>query len=569
MDGVGAVPDETPSRPLPRLRLDDLIGELQGRLATVLTTRDRERSLLEAVLAVGSDLDLQAVLHRITEVAATLVDAQYGALGVISEDGRGLAQFLVVGVDAQLVGSIGNLPEGHGVLGELIREPQPLRLSNLADHPVSFGFPPGHPPMRTFLGVPIRVRDVVFGNLYLTEKRGGADFDDEDEAVVRALAAAAGVAIQNARLYSESRQRERWLEASSEVSTALLSGKDPEDVLALVAARAREVTGGTLAFVALPVDPEHLLVEVADGDGAAAARGHLIVQDGSPLREVLSGGKPLLLPAADVSLGLPASGGGGEGLAVPLGGEDGAVRGVLVVTGLEAADVTVAIQTLGSFAAQAAVALELAERRTEAERYAVFEDRDRIARDLHDLVIQRLFATGMQLEGAGRLITSHPEEAELRIHRAVDDLDATIRELRSTIYGLQAPHDDRPSLRALLLEAVDAGTEQLGFAPSVRMDGLVDTLVPVEVSEHLVAALREALSNAARHAHATAVDVRVAVRDDEVVLRVADDGSGISATGRRSGLANLSARAAGLGGTLAVTAEPAGGTTLTWSARLH
>ncbi len=550
-----------PLRGLPQLKLDDLLAELQTRLATVLTTRDRERSLLEAVLAVGSDLDLQAVLRRITEVAATLVDASYGALGVISEDGRGLAQFLVVGVDDAMVATIGNLPEGHGVLGQLIRDPHPLRLGDLAAHPASFGFPPGHPPMHTFLGVPIRVRNVVFGNLYLTEKRGGGEFDDADEAVVQALAAAAGVAISNARLYTESRQRERWLEATSEVSNALLSGKDPEEVLTLVAARARQVTGGVLAFVALPIDDERLLVEVADGAAADRVLGRLIDRAGSPLGEVLVDSRARLLAAGALPL---VADNPGDGLAVPLGGPDGAARGVLVVTGLPAADTAVAVRTLGSFAVQAAVALELAERRRDAERFAVFEDRDRIARDLHDLVIQRLFATGMQLEGAARLITDRPDEASLRVHRAVDDLDITIRELRSTIYGLQAPHDGHPSLRALLLQVVDAGTEQLGFAPSLRMDGLLDTLVPVDVSEQLLAALREALSNAARHAGASAVDVLVSVGGEEVLLEVHDDGVGMPEGGRRSGLVNLAERARQLGGAFAVQPAPRGGTALAW-----
>jgi signal transduction histidine kinase len=498
---------------------------------------DRLRGLLRAVLAIGGDLDLQAVLHRIADVAATLVDAEYAALGVISEDGLSLAQFLVVGVDDEMVARIGSLPAGHGVLGKLITDPRPLRLDNLADHPDSFGFPPGHPPMHTFLGVPIRVRDAVYGNLYLTEKRGGGTFDEEDEAVVHALATAAGVAIQNARLYTETRQRERWLEASAEVSTALLSGKDPEDVLALVAARARQVTGGALAFVALPVDGDRLLVEVADGEGAEAQHGRFLTR-------------------ADVE--------SVDGLAASLGGTAGDSHGLLVVTGLSGPDNAVATGALHSFAAQAAVALELAERRRDAERFAVFEDRDRIARDLHDLVIQRLFATGMQLEGAVRLIDQRPEEASARVRRAVDDLDATIRELRSTIYGLQAPEDEHSSLRALLLQAVDAGAEQLGFAPSLRMDGLLDTLVPVAVAEHLLAALRETLSNAARHAAAGSVEVRVAVRDDELVLEVGDDGVGIGATTRRSGLGNLAARAAQLGGSLQLESTAGSGTHVTW-----
>jgi signal transduction histidine kinase len=521
---------------------------------------DRMQSLLQAVIAIAGDLDLQAVLRRIAQVAADLVAAEYAALGVISDDGRSLAQFIVVGVDDEMVARIGSLPAGHGVLGKLISDPRPLRLDNLADHADSFGFPPNHPPMRTFLGVPIRVRDAVFGNLYLTEKRGGGSFDEQDEAIVLGLAAAAGVAIQNARLYTETRQRERWLEASSEVSFALLSGKDPEDVLTLVAGRARQVTGGALAFVALPVDSDRLLIEVADGDGADAERGRLLDRSGSVLGEVLAEGAARVVPAAE----LPLTTAPGDGLAVPMGAGAGDVRGVLVVTGLSGADPAVAKRALSSFAAQAAVALELAERRRDAERFAVFEDRDRIARDLHDLVIQRLFATGMQLEGAGRLISSRPAEASMRVRGAVDDLDDTIRELRSTIYGLQAPEDERSSLRALILQVVDAGAEQLGFAPSLRMDGLLDTLVPAVTSEHLLAALREALSNAARHASARSVEVAVSVRDDELRLDVVDDGVGMGETARRSGLANLAARAAQLDGTLEIDSAPGAGTRISW-----
>ena len=522
------------------------------------------RSLLHAVLSIGQDLDLQTVLHRIAEVAASLVDAEYASLGVISEDRTSLSQFLVVGADDAMVAKIGSLPAGHGVLGKLITDPRPLRLDHLADHPESFGFPPGHPPMHSFLGVPIRVRDVVFGNLYLTEKRGGGSFDEQDEAVVLGLAAAAGIAIQNARLYTDTLQRERWLEASSEVSIALLSGKDSEDVLALVAKRARQVTGAALAFVALPMDDDRLLVEVADGEGAEQQRGRLLERSGSALDAVLADGEPRQIPAAD----LPPILSPGDGLAVPLSGQGGA-GGLLVVAGLPAPSVAVATRALGSFAAQAAVALELAERRRDAERFAVFEDRDRIARDLHDLVIQRLFATGMQLESAARLVETRPQEASARVHRAVDDLDGTIRELRSTIYGLQAPHDEQTSLRAHLLQAIDAGAEHLGFAPALRMDGLLDTLVPSSTAEHLLASLREALSNAARHAAASRVEVLVVVRDDELVLHVIDNGVGLGPSTRRSGLRNLASRAEQLGGSLSIETAPGAGTHLTWRVPLR
>jgi signal transduction histidine kinase len=553
--------EETPATGLPQLKLDDLLKEVQGRLAAVIGTRDRLHSLLEAVLAVAESLDLQGVLRRITEAAADLADASYAALGVISDDGNELAQFLVVGVDEDMVAKIGALPSGHGVLGELIRNPRPLRLHDLADHEVSFGFPANHPPMHSFLGVPIRVRDAVFGNLYLTQKRDGGDFDEEDEIVVQALAAAAGVAIQNARLYDESQLRQRLVEASNEISTALLSGTDPEDVLSLIAQRARGVTNARLAFAVLPMGDGRLLVEAADGDGADQLRGRLMSASETALGRVFETGEVEQFQEDALSEGAAA-------VAVPLTGPNKTVKGVLAVTGIPAVNKEVAVRTVSNLAAQASVALELAERRREMERYAVFEDRDRIARDLHDLVIQRLFATGMQLEGATRLIPERPDEASRRVLGAVDDLDATIRELRSTIYSLQAPAGEAVSLRARILQVVDAGTEQLGYAPSLRMEGLLDTLVPQPVADQVLAALREALSNAARHAAAQSVEVLVLVRDDRLTLGVSDDGKGLGATTRRSGLANLEARATALGGELVVESEPGKGTSLRWSVPL-
>jgi signal transduction histidine kinase len=325
--------------------------------------------------------------------------------------------------------------------------------------------------------------------------------------------------------------------------------------------RAREVTGSHAAFAALPMGDDRLLVEVADGEGADELRGQLLRASATGLDEVIKSG-------VAASFQNPEQLSDSPGVAVPLSVPGDASRGVLVVLGMSGLHHTLAMRTLANFAGQAAVALELAERRRETERYAVFEDRDRIARDLHDLVIQRLFATGMQLEGASRLISDRPEEAQRRVLAAVDDLDATIRELRSTIYSLQAPADQMPSLRARILQVVDAGTEQLGYAPSLRMEGLLDTVVPPSVAEHMLAALREALSNAARHAEAKSVDVLIAVKDEQVAIEVADDGIGLGTSGRRSGLANLTVRAEQLGGELTVRSQPGDGTTLLWRVQL-
>jgi signal transduction histidine kinase len=550
---------------LPRLDLDVLLGELQARLAAVVASRDRVHALLEAIVAIGSELDLQAVLNRIVHAAATLADARYGALGVIG-DGGVLAQFLTVGVDEETYARIGPLPSGLGILGQLIREPTPLRLPDISGHPASVGFPAHHPPMRTFLGVPVRVRDEVFGNLYLTEKAGGGDFDEEDERIVVALATAAGVAVENARLYDAARSRERWLAASGRVMTTLLSGTEPEEVLELVAGQAREIAEADLAAICLPADDATLLVEVADGAAAESVRGRPLSVADSLAGQVFRSGQPIAVSDLAARSGVTDRMLGGTvlgpAMVVPLG-TAGAVRGVLtVVRGAGGRPFTgPEVRTLQSFADQAAVALELAERRRDAEKLLVFADRDRIARDLHDLVIQRLFAAGMQLESTTRLLTN--DEAVLRVRHVVDDLDTTIREIRTTIYALQAPpREDTPGLRARLLEVADAATATLGFAPSVHFSGPVDADVPPEIGEHLVAALGEALSNAARHAQASRVEVRVELTDHEVHLEVVDDGVGIASGGRRSGLSNLAQRAVTLGGSFQAAARPEGGTGL-------
>ncbi|TYB43934.1 GAF domain-containing sensor histidine kinase [Actinomadura chibensis] len=550
---------------LPQLQLDDLLTELQARLEAARSTRDRVHALLEAVVSVGSELDLESVLRRITEAAITLVDARYGALGVIGEEGERLVQFVTVGVGEDEIEAIGHWPEGHGILGLLIREPHPLRLPDLGGHPASSGFPANHPPMRSFLGVPIRVRDEVFGNLYLTEKAGGGEFDQEDEVVVTALATAAGVAIENARLYEETRRRERWLEASGEISTALLSGTDPHEVTALVAQRAREIADADLATVALVEEGgRDFLVESAHGEGAEGLEGLRVPLDHSVAGPVFAEGVALRLAdgskaaqEANVPVHVPI----GPLLVVPLG-LGASARGVLSVINRPGGAVFSAgtQRLLEAFAGQAAVALELAERRRDAERLTLLEDRDRIARDLHDTVIQRLFATAMGLMAAMKLIQR--KEVAVRVQRAVDDLDDTIRQIRSTIFALQGPEVEE-SLRSRVHALVDAATEQLGFAPSVRLDGLLDTAVDDETGEHLLAVVREALSNVARHAQATQAAVKIDVGDDVTVL-VEDDGVGIPEGGRRSGLRNIDERASGLGGSCTAKPRPGGGTVLSW-----
>jgi signal transduction histidine kinase len=552
---------------IPQMRLDELLAELQVRLTAVLATRDRVHALLEAVVSVGSDLDLETVLRRIVETATTLVDASYGALGVVGQE-HTLLQFIPVGLSEEEIARIEHWPHGLGLLGLLIKDARPLRLRRISDHPESYGFPPGHPPMGTFLGVPIRVRDEVFGNLYLTEKRGGGEFDEEDEAVVIALATAAGVAVENARLYEESRSRETWLQASSEVTTSLLSGADPRQVLSVVAARAHRMSDADVVLMLLPdASRETLVVEVVEGEGAEELEGTSIELSSTLAGDAFTRGE--VVSSADLqSAPFPNSPlrrlGYGPALVVPLG-DAPSVRGLLMLAKRSGRlpFSGAAEQMLRAFAGQAAVALELAEARRDAERLGLLEDRDRIARDLHDVVIQRLFATAMTLMSTLRLV-ERPEAAK-KVQYAIDELDETIRQIRSSIFALQGSHTDAPpSLRRQIVELVEGAGSHLGFMPGLRMEGRLDTEVPETAAEHVVAVLREALSNVVRHSHATRAEVSVEVVAGGLTLLVSDDGVGLGEGGRRSGLRNIEERAGRLGGSVELESAEEGGTRLCW-----
>ncbi|MGW4383502.1 GAF domain-containing protein [Kitasatospora sp. NPDC004531] len=566
--------EEEPRSRLPQLRLDELLAELQARIDVARGTRDRVHSLLEAVLSVGRELELTQVLRRIVEAAAVLADAKYAALGVIGADGDTLSQFLTVGLSDEEIARIGPYPTGKGLLGELIRHPEPLRLDDLTEHPASTGCPAHHPEMRTFLGLPVRVRDEVFGNIYLTDKRGGAGFDDDDESVIATLAVAAGVAIDNARLYEEAQRRQRWLTATAEINRRLLSGSSRTQVVELIAQRACDISGARQADV-LTVLPDGggLRTELSHGGDLTGRIGANVPLEGTisgaacvqgaPVTSHLLAEDPRFPARADRYTGL------GPAVAVPLGRAEGHTEGVLLlVRGAGEPEFTEReIDPLLAFADQAALALELAERRRDAEQLAVLEDRDRIARDLHDLAIQRLFATGMTLQSASRFI-DHPGAAD-RVLRAVGDLDETIKIIRSTIFGLRVREAGAgQGLRARAVHVVEEAHSALGFAPRLSMEGLLDTDVPPAVADHLVAVLGEALSNAARHAKAGRVEVVLQATGSQVALTVQDDGLGIPAQGRRSGLRNLEERAQSLGGTFTVTAPPGGGTTLNWTAPL-
>lgn len=565
--------EQDPFSQIPKMRLDELLDELQTRIDAARGTRDRVHSLLEAVVSVGRELDLAQVLRRIVEAAAVLVDARYAALGVIGPDGRRLSQFLTVGVTDEEIEEIGPLPAGHGLLGELIRNPEPLRLTDLTAHEASYGFPARHPPMRTFLGVPIRVRDQVFGNLYLTDKRGGQDFDTEDEAVISTLSVAAGVAIDNARLYEGVRLQQSWQRANTEITNSLFSGSPRAEVLGLIADRARELTGAERADISLPVPgTDSLVVELAAGGREEERRGLVHPVDGTlPGAAYREGGPVATASLADDDRFTGAAGDltkPGPAVAVPLGTAEHRLGVLLLVrTAGEPVFTDSEIDPLLVFAGQAAVALELAERRSDTEQLTLLADRDRIARDLHDLAIQRLFATGMTLQSAARLV-DHAGAAE-RLTRAVGDLDETIKIIRSTIFGLRVRDEEAGrSLRARAARTAGEAASVLGYPPRLSMEGLLDTDVPAPVADHVHAALGELLSNAGRHAHATRVEVDLQATADEVVLTVTDNGRGIPPDVPRSGLRNLAERARGAGGTFTIETPAGGGSRFVWRAPL-
>jgi signal transduction histidine kinase len=567
---MGSAPDKHPDV-LPQLQLDELLAELQARLHAVLSTRDRMRGLLEAFVAVGSGLDLESTLKRIVETATGLVDAQYGALGVIGERER-LVEFVPVGMDEATIRAIDHWPEGRGLLGLLIQDPQPLRLADIASHPDSSGFPAGHPPMKTFLGAPVRVRDEVYGNLYLTEKQGGGDFTEDDEAVLIALASAAGVAIDNARLYDVARTQQEWMAANAEVVTSLLSGTDPDEVLATLTRQVRELARADLVVLAVPERDNRLLtIRFAEGDGAEATHHLFLNVEHSLSGLVLNTGLPLEVEdfAHDSRTATSVRGPMGHigpAIVFPLG-VAGDVRGVLTIGrrqgGLPFPATTTDV--VGTFAAQAGIALELAQRRRDAERLSLYEDRERIARDLHDHVIQRLYAAGMALSGTVPMIGK--PDVEARVRKTVDAMDATIKDIRAAIFALQTHvEDEQPNLREAIVGLIEETTSATGFAPSLRLGGKLNDRVSTEAGEAMLSALREALSNAARHAQATRIDVAVDVDADGcLTVRVTDDGVGIPEGGRRSGLVNLRTRAEKLDGELTLAAGPSGtGTELIW-----
>jgi signal transduction histidine kinase len=494
------------------------------------------------------DLTLPVVLRRIVEAACQLVNARYGALGVLAPGGRELEAFVHVGMDDDVVARVGHVPTGKGVLGALIDDPRPIRLAEISDDPRSVGFPLGHPEMHSFLGVPLRVRDEVFGNLYLADAESGA-FTADDEQVVTALAATAGIAIDNARLFEQAERRQRWLIASMQITRQLLAA-DGEEPLALIARLARDISDADLVSVVLPTaDRSRLMVEVAAGTHGDDLAGYSYPYAGSLAGNAMDTDRPQWIDDATqqtvTPIHLAAVMPIGPVMALPLVGAS-RTRGALVIgrtvgrLAFDRADLDMAT----TFANHAAAALELADARADQQRMALLEDRDRIARDLHDHVIQRLFAAGLSLQGLA-VGPAAPGASAEQLERVVDEIDETIRQIRTSIFELRGPLGPvTGSLRTHVLQVVGEVTPLLRVEPRVRLSGPLDSGIADHASEDLMAVLREALTNIARHADAKLVDVSLVTTPTQLCLEVTDDGVGIGMITRRSGLANMEQRAA-------------------------
>lgn len=554
---------------LSQLRLRELLLEVQDRIEQIVEGRDRLDGLIDAILAITSGLKLDATLRAIVHTAAELVDARYGALGVRGYDHR-LVEFVYEGIDEETRHLIGSLPEGRGVLGALIEEPKPIRLDDISRHPASVGFPLHHPPMRTFLGVPVRIRDEVFGNLYLTEKADGQPFSDDDEVLVQALAAAAGIAVDNARLFEESRTREAWIEATRDIGTQMLAGADPAMVFRLIAEEALTLMAGAATLVAVPLDDEAPACEVDDlvivevaGEISPAVKQMTVAVSGTSIGGVFHDRTPRRFDRLDLAVDGPVE--PGPALVLPLRAAD-TVAGVLVA--LRSADEQPfsdkQLDMMAAFADQAALAWRLATAQRQMREVEILTDRDRIARDLHDHVIQRLFAVGLTLQGAAP--RARVPAVRESIYSSIDDLQEIIQEIRSAIFDLHAGPSRATGLRHRLDKVID----QLAIPAlhtTVQYTGPL-SVVDTVLANHAEAVLREAVSNAVRHANATSLAINVSVEDD-VRVEVVDDGVGISGDITESGLRNLRQRADDAGCEFTVENMPTGGTLLRWSAPLR
>ena len=548
----------------PKLEFESVLTQFVERAEEMMNSQSRMRDLIRINNELTSNLDLPNVLRRIVEIGKELLNARYAAMGVIGDERR-LEQFIHVGMAPQVYQQIDHLPEGKGLLGALIDDPRPVRLETIASDGRSSGFPANHPPMDSFLGVPIRVRDEVYGNLYLTDSLNGA-FTSDDEELAEALAATAGIAIENARLFDDSRYRARWSSALAETARRLMMDGD-EDQLGVIAEEVRALADADVVVIALITDEgDRIVVERAAGEDTDD-----LVQRSFPLAETFAGraiadGDPILVGEESnfAPHGLAHEALLGNSMVIPFGRHDHP-RGVLAVTRAKG---RVPFSTrdidLGqSFASHISVALDREDSLRARRRVALLEDRSRIARDLHDHVIQRLFATGLSLQGTAAVVGGDTAD---QIAAQVEEIDGAIAQIRQSIFAMRRdPESTAVSLRARILEIVDRVGDQIQSKPRVTFSGPVDLMASGNLTDDIAAVVTESLANVVRHAQATKVDVNVTAASGQISIEVTDNGVGPGDSPRLSGLGNLRQRAESQGGTFAIHQAPGGGTRLAWS----
>ncbi len=546
---------------------------MHEQLDELLAARDQMEQLLHVFVELGAGLDLDATLHRIVAAARKLTSAPYGALAVRDPDGN-LVSFVHEGLDEDTVARIGHLPVGKGLLSLSQLDTPALRLKDLTAHPAAVGFPEHHPPMRGFLAVPVTIRGDVFGNIYLTHVEPERVFSESDEVTARALAFAAAVAIDNAQLFERERMAATWMEASREITTALLSSAEPhQHPLQLIAERVRDLTGAEQAIVLVPPDGDlpndevdTLVVAAAVGVHADEVLGQQIPVEGSTSGSVFRSGRPLITESLRYPIQAFTDVGQRPAIVMPLCAHDEIAGVIAIARDSEQPPFNETyLDLVSDFATHAALALMLASARDDARQLTILAERERIAHDLHDHVIQRLFAAGMDLQGT--LARARSPEVADRLNRTLDDLQTIIEEIRTTIFQLKSPLGKDGDFRHRLQRVVADLTENRDIVTTVRLHGPM-TAVGGELAEHAEAVAAEAISNSLRHSGASRLTVEVSV-GDMFLLDVIDNGCGIPAGNRRSsGLANMKYRAEQLGGTCEVTNPPEGGTRVHWIAPL-
>jgi signal transduction histidine kinase len=544
-----------------RLGQRGLVRRMHQQLDELLAARDQMEQLLRIIVDIGSDLDLDLTLHRIVKAAMELTGARYGALGIYGSEGS-LVSFIHEGIDADTARWLGDLPVGEA-----------LRVDDLTAHLQRDGVSEHDSPIRAVLGMAIRVRGETFGNLYLGDDRLDRVFSDSEEIAARALASAAAVAIDNARLFGQERLSARWVNASREITAALLSAEPQTDALQLVVDRVLELADAESAILLVPIASDRpfdetgtLVVAAAAGRKAEDLKWTQVPVDGSTMGEVFRSGTPTITDSFKHPIEGFTDVGDRSVIVVPLWADD-IVRGAIAVArGVRqppfADDY---LELVSDFASHAAIALALASGREHTRELAILADRERIAHDLHDHVIQKLFAAGLDLQGTIARAVS-PEVID-RLTHTVDDLQTTIEDIRTTIFKLQVPVEPGENFRQRIQNRVAEFTEDRDIATTLDMSGAL-TAVTGELADHAEAVVTEAVSNAVRHAEARRLTIRIEV-DQRLTIEVIDDGRGIPPDNqRRSGLANMQRRAAQVGGECSITSGPEGGTRVYWTAPL-